>query len=287
MEGATEPQNIAEPPAGSVRLSVITPVLNAERYIEGCIRNVIDQNVAGIEHIIMDGMSTDQTLVITRRLAAENPSIRIFSENDGSQAAAMNHGIALARAPVIGFLNADDYYEPGVLNRVLDIFKGLPDPSLIVGNCNVRDVEDKIIVVNRPARLTLLDLVQGREYPWNPAAYFYHKSLHDLVGAYDPKEHYVMDLDFLMRAVRRAHVLYFDEIWGNFRWMEGTKTFSDAKTGQMEKRCNALRDKYSVHLSLPEKFRLWTYRTSRKLFRPAYLWIKQRLSSRGNGNRGT
>jgi len=266
-----------EEPAGKVWLSVITPVLNTERYIEGCIQNVLDQNVAGIEHIIMDGMSTDQTLVIARRFAATNPSIRIYSENDGSQAAAMNHGIQLARGPVIGFLNADDYYAPGTLKRVMEIFKDLPETALVVGDCNIRDAEDKITMVNRPTRLTLLDLIKGREYPFNPSSYFYHKSLHDLVGAYDEKEHYVMDLDFLLRAVPRARVLYFGEIWGNFRWMEGTKTFTDTAAGLTKKRCDDLRNRYSVHLSFSEKLNLWAFRLPRKLLRPAYRWVKQRI----------
>src|SRR5271157_5240968 len=123
MNGETEHRIESEAPASNVWLSVITPVLNAEQFIEGCIQNILDQNVSGIEHIIMDGMSIDQTLVIARRLAAKKASIRIYSERDGSQAAAMNHGIRLARAPIIGFLNADDYYAPDTLTRVADVLK--------------------------------------------------------------------------------------------------------------------------------------------------------------------
>jgi glycosyltransferase involved in cell wall biosynthesis len=278
MNAGNDEPNVSPADTANIWLTVITPVLNAEPYIAGCIQNVIDQKASGIEHIIMDGMSTDQTLAIARRFAGITPSIKIISEKDGSQAAAMNHGIRLAQGKVIGFLNADDYYAPDTLKRVAAIFKGLPEPSLIVGNCNVLDQSDRIIVVNRPSRLTLLDLIKGREYPWNPAAYFYHKSIHDVIGGYDEKEHYVMDLDFLLRAAPAAHVFYFDEVWGNFRWIEGTKTFNDNKAGLMQKRCDNVRDKYAAHLSPSERLGLWFFRFTRRHLRPSFLWIKQQIS---------
>jgi glycosyltransferase involved in cell wall biosynthesis len=249
-----------------VWLSIITPVLNGEKFIGGCIESVAGQNAPGVEHIIMDGMSTDETVIIARRFAEANPSIRIYSENDGSQSAAMNHGIRLARGGIIGFLNADDYYEANLLSRVAEIFKGLREPSLAVANCNLRDERGKIIAVNRPARLTLLNFMKGREYPWNPSAYFYHKSLHDAAGRYDEKDHYVMDLDFLLRAVQKAHVVHYDEVWGNFRWMAGGKTFHDSQTGLMRKRYDELRRRYSGDLTLIERLHLGMFRLLRSVY---------------------
>jgi len=260
-------QMTSDPDAGKIWLSVITPVLNGEQYIGGCIENVAGQRTEGIEQIIMDGMSTDGTVAIAERYARANPWVRVISEKDGSQAAAMNRGIQLARGPVLGFLNADDYYEPNVLNRVEEIFKGLAEPSLVVANCNVRDEAGEIIVVNRPSRLTLLEFIKGHEYPWNPSAYFYHKSLHDLAGFYDANEHYVMDVDFLMKAVQKANALYVDEVWGNFRWMKGTKTFDDAKAGRMDQRLARLRKKYTGDLSFLERVDLGLFGLARAVYR--------------------
>lgn len=254
-------------PTDPVWLSIITPVLNCEKFIGGCIASVAAQNIPGIEHIIMDGMSTDETLLIAHRLAETNPTLRIYSENDGGQSAAMNHGIQLARGPILGFLNADDYYEPNLFPRVAELFKALPDPSFIMANCNVRDDSGQLITINRPARFTLLNFMKGREHPWNPSAYFYHKSLHDAVGLYDEKDHYAMDLDFLLRAVQKAHLVYRDEVWGNFRWMPGRKTFEDAHAGLMQKRYGALRKKYSASLTSLDRLRLQSYRLLRSLYR--------------------
>jgi hypothetical protein len=109
--------------------------------------------------------------------------------------------------------------------------------------------------------------MKGRESPWNPSAYFYQKSLHDAAGLYDENDHYVMDLDFLLRALQKAPFVYYDEVWGNFRWMPGTKTFEDNQAGQMAKRCDDLRRKYSRNLTLFERVHLGVFRLLRSVYK--------------------
>src|SRR5208283_3867853 len=143
-----------------------------------------------------------------------------------------NKGIAIARGPIICFLNVDDFYEPGVLNRVLPYLKELPEPGLLVGNCNVWRDDETLWFVNKPAKIRIADLLLGPEVnPWpiNPSQYFYHASLHKKIGPYKVDEHYALDLDFILKAVRVAKVRYVDESWGNYRFIEGTKTFEDAR----------------------------------------------------------
>src|SRR5262245_40650743 len=103
-------------------ISVITPCFNSEFFIGGCIDNVVDQNCPRVEHLILDGGSTDSTVKIISGRAKDHPHIRWVSEPDRGQSHAMNKGIVMARGTIIGHLNADDYYKPGVLNRVLEIF---------------------------------------------------------------------------------------------------------------------------------------------------------------------
>ena len=136
-------------------ISIITPVYNGARFIEACIQVVIDQHCTEAEHIIIDGGSTDGTVNVIERYAAKYPHIRWVSEPDQGQSDAMNKGLVLARGEIVGFLNVDDYYEPNVLNRVADIFKALPEPSLLVGNCNVWDDAGNLWFVNRPRTLTV------------------------------------------------------------------------------------------------------------------------------------
>jgi glycosyltransferase involved in cell wall biosynthesis len=240
-------------------LSIITPVYNSERFIAACIETVIGQQCSDLEHIIIDGGSTDRTVEIMQQYADRYPHIRWQSEPDRGQSDAMNKGIAMARGGVMGLLNVDDSYEPNVLNTIADRFKTLPNPTLLVGNCNIWDDAGRLIEVNRPTKLGLFDLVTGvnvHPYPCNPAAYFYHTSLHQKIGFYALDDHYAMDLDFVLKAVQVANVVYVNETWGNYRRLEGTKTVNDMKNGQMNQRVLHLLKRYRNDLPLQQQMQL-------------------------------
>jgi glycosyltransferase involved in cell wall biosynthesis len=216
------------------KISIITPVYNGENFIEFAIQNIIKQNCDDLEHIIIDGESTDNTINIVNKYALEYPHIRWISEKDNGQSDAMNKGIKMARGEILSFLNADDYYEPNVLNRVSKLFSDLPDSSFLAGNCNIWD-EQGLRGVNKPKKLEFEDLLLGRNinpYPVNPSAYFYHTSLHKEAGMYDVEEHYALDYDFLFRVAQVANLYYVDETWGNMRVIQGTKTSADSQSGK-------------------------------------------------------
>jgi glycosyltransferase involved in cell wall biosynthesis len=215
-------------------ISIVTPIYNGRSYIEACIRSVIDQNCPEVEHILVDGGSTDGTVEIIREYAAQFPHIRWVSEKDRGQSDAMNKGIAMARGEILGILNVDDTYEPGVLNRILPLMKSLPSPAFLVGNCNVLDHDGNLFDLNKPKHHKFWQLLLGPvicPYPINPSAYFCHASLLDKTGNYNENYHMELDLDFILRAVQCAHVKYCDETWGNFRLYEGTKTWNDMQRG--------------------------------------------------------
>jgi len=238
-------------------ISVITPVYNGERFIEACIKVVIEQNCPDVEHIILDGGSTDGTVDIIKHHAEKYSHIRWISEKDKGQSDAMNKGIAMAKGEILAILNVDDYYEPNVLNRVSSIFKVLPEPSLLVGNCNIWEDDGKLSEINKPNKLKFTDLLLGpcvTPLPMNPSAYFYHTSLHQTIGLYEVVEHYAMDIDFLLRAVQVATTKYVDEIWGNYRKIEGTKTVTDIASGQNMLRLNSLMRSYRQKLPLFERW---------------------------------
>lgn len=217
-----------------IDLSIITPVYNGSPTIERCLNSVIEQNCPQVEHILIDGGSKDDTVCVVQHYAQKHHHIRWLSEIDRGQSEALNKGIALARGPILGILNADDTYQSGVLNRVLAIFNTLPSPALLVGNCNIWDSEGRLSQVNRPDRLRLKELLLGPHVfplPFNPSAYFYHAALHRMIGYYNVDEHYVLDWDFLLRAVQVAEVRYVDETWGNFYMLEGSKTVNDLRSG--------------------------------------------------------
>lgn len=235
-------------------ISVITPVYNGERYIEICIKNVIEQNCSDMEHIIVDGGSSDRTVDTIKQYAEQYPHIRWISEKDKGQSDAMNKGIAMALAKVITFLNVDDFYEPNALSYVSEIFKELPEPSLLVGNCKVLGERDELKYINCPSKLGVTNLLSFTSpFPLNPSAYFYHKSLHQRIGLYEIGEHYMMDIDFILKSVKNANVEYVDKILGNHRQIQGTKTVSLMEDGQHRSHFNDLIKKHYKTLPLSQQ----------------------------------
>jgi glycosyltransferase involved in cell wall biosynthesis len=84
-------------------LSIITPVFNGIRFVESCIKNVIDQVCDGLEHLIVDGGSSDGTVDVIRQYAARYPHIRWVSEVDRGQSDAMNKGVGSRGVESSGF----------------------------------------------------------------------------------------------------------------------------------------------------------------------------------------
>ena len=237
-------------------ISVITPVLDGARYLPACVACVAAQVGTEDEHLIVDGGSSDGTVRLLAELAASHSHLRWSSEPGLGQSAALNRGIAMARGEIVGILNVDDSYEADVLSRVAARFAQLPRPAFVAGNCNVWGPDGGLLYVNRPARLELRCLLRGFErypYPVNPSAYFYHRSLHDLVGPYSPAEEYALDVDFIFRAVQRAHLVYVNETWGNFHKVEGSKTLIDQRRGTSAARAKRLYRRYRRNLPLHQR----------------------------------
>ena len=118
------------------KISIITPTLNAEKNIRDCILSVAGQHYKNIEHIIIDGGSTDGSLEIVRNLKEEYPFIRWVSEKDGGIYEGMNKGIDIAQGDWIYFLGSDDaFYNDKVLEDVfVDRQKTVANADFVYGN---------------------------------------------------------------------------------------------------------------------------------------------------------
>lgn len=119
-------------------ISIVTPCFNAESYIEEAIKSVRDQNYKNVEHIVVDGGSTDATVEILE----QHPEIKYISEPDNGIYDALNKGLKLANGDLIGWLNADDEYAEGAFDHVTSAYKKNPSCDLIAGDCIVFTQED-------------------------------------------------------------------------------------------------------------------------------------------------
>ena len=230
-----------------VLLSIITPAYNSAAWLASCIEHVAEQQCSQLEHIIVDGGSQDGSVEILEKLALKYPHLRWISEPDNGQSQAMNKGLALAGGKWIGFLNADDFYEPAALISVLEIIRKNPEELvLLTGNLRVLNEHDQLISLNKPSSVNLPALLADVcEWPYNPSAYFYPLRIHEKTGFFPEDEHFAMDYDFFFRLLLAGiPIRYIPQTWGNFRMQPEAKTVKDQSGSSSYLRAAGIRKKY-------------------------------------------
>jgi glycosyltransferase involved in cell wall biosynthesis len=125
-------------------ISIVTPSFNMLPYLKMCSASIGDQQV-NVEHIVMDGGSTDGTTEWLK----DNPSIRSVSEKDRGMYHALNKALLLTRAEVVGHLNCDEQYLPGILEFVLKYFDENPDVDFIAGDFLVIDPQGELLAYRK------------------------------------------------------------------------------------------------------------------------------------------
>src|SRR5690242_12157995 len=114
-------QKIISEPVNNPLVSIITVCYNSAGTIESTLESVARQSYTNIEHVIIDGLSTDHTLSIVRKF----PHVKtIISEKDKGLFDAMNKGIGICHGDIIAILNSDDFYTgPDVIQQVVNIME--------------------------------------------------------------------------------------------------------------------------------------------------------------------
>ena len=182
-----------------MKVSIVTVCFNSEKYIRDCIDSVNRQSYENIEHIFIDGNSSDNTTDIIASRAKRN--MILISERDEGIYDAMNKGLRMASGEVIGFLNSDDLFDTEcVVDQLVNAFKS-SDLDALWGDLNYVFPSDtkKIIREWRSRKLFPADLKRGF-IPPHPSFYIKQSSLLSL-KFFDDRYSLASDFDFMKRAI--------------------------------------------------------------------------------------
>ncbi len=227
-----------------MKVSVITPSLNQAPFIESTILSVKSQSYPCIEHIVIDGGSTDGTIQILKK----HHHLIWRSEPDKGQPDAINKGFKLANGHIIAWLNSDDLYEPNIISSVVNEFEYDTGIAMIYGNCNYIDESDNVLFTYVPPSFNLKRMINScYNYIPQPTV-FYKKSVLQEMGQLNTNYSYAFDYDFFIRIGQRYRIKKVDLILASYRKHFLTKTEKEILS--MRKESLLIGKKYSNGLNL-------------------------------------
>ncbi len=193
-----------------MKISIITITYNSAKTVQRTLESVLSQTYPDIEHVIVDGASTDGTKEIIEAYAAKHKNVRWVSEKDNGIYDALNKGIGMASGDVIGFLHSDDkLYSPDSIGQIAAAFL-TSETDVVYGDlqyCN----GDRVI---RRWKSNAFN-PRALKYGWMPPhpTVYVRREVYQQVGPYDEWFRISADYDMMLRIFSaHYHTCYIPEV---------------------------------------------------------------------------
>jgi glycosyltransferase involved in cell wall biosynthesis len=184
--------------SNSPKISVVTPSFNSIHTIQATIESVAGQDYPQVEHIVVDGGSTDGTVELLKK----HPSLKWISEKDEGHYHAMDKGTRMASGEVVAILNADDCYRPGALREVAAAFEKHPDWDGLFGDIVFVDGEGQEIFRREEAMFDRQIIRFGHNMV-NHQTLFLKTAVYLRLGGYRYKDFKnCCDYEYVMRLIK-------------------------------------------------------------------------------------
>ena len=203
-------------------VSIITPSYNQARYLEETIRSVLGQNYPALEYFVIDGGSNDGSVEIIRRYGDQLAGW--VSEKDQGQADAINKGFRRATGEIIAWLNSDDVYQPGAIQKAVEAFEKHPEAGLVYGNVLSIDEHSQPFNLQTFQPYQLEDLMAFNII--SQPAVFMRRALLEQAGLLDLQYHLLLDHHLWLRMARLAPIVYIPETLAAARYHAEAKNLA-------------------------------------------------------------
>jgi glycosyltransferase involved in cell wall biosynthesis len=214
------------------KITIITVVKNSVNTIEKAIQSVVKQNYPNLEYIILDGNSTDGTLEIIKKYNKEISFCQ--SKDDKGASEAYNEAIELSSGEIIGYLNADDFYEDGLLLKAGRLFKNNIDLEVLSFGFRVVELKDAQYITKSQSNILDIELDKNKDCSClGINAKFFKKNLFSKYGL--PLKNLVEnqlflsnDIELLIRLIlNNVTSLAVNEIGYNYLSSDNSSSFSN------------------------------------------------------------
>ena len=240
------------------KISIVTPAFNCADFLEQCIESILAQNYQNLEHIIVDGASTDGTVEVLKRYS----HLKWISEPDHGEAEALNKALRMATGDIVGWIGADDRYcGTEVFQHVASKARELSGSYVLYGKglfINERGEALRLHIPKNPITHTIVSRWFDGHGLFQPSM-FYSKSLLDEMGEFREDLPYGIDYEFWLRITSCGKPFhYIDHILGESR--EGGRAESKSVTAPFETRADEwtkISAAYQAKLSRCEQINFW------------------------------
>lgn len=211
-----------------MRVTVITPSRNQGSYIDHCLRSVHQQTHKDVEHLVLDGLSTDETAEVAGRYPCT-----FLQRRDSGPAQAINKGLELATGDIVCWLNADDaFFSPTTLECVVDLFTKEPTVDVITGNGYYIEESGRYlapIIPASPSRMSL-SWLRRMDFFLQPAT-FWRRNAFRLDEGLQYTFDWKLWIDFLTTGL---NLLYVPEYFALYRVQPASLTQTDTSKRRRE-----------------------------------------------------
>lgn len=123
-----------------MKVSVIIPVYNTQKYLEKCLNSLLSQSLRDIEIICIDDGSTDNSLDILNKFAQNDKRIKVLTQKNKGQSVARNVGIRVAKGEYIGFIDSDDWADENMFEK---LYKNANKYDSDISMCSISVYDEK------------------------------------------------------------------------------------------------------------------------------------------------
>lgn len=210
--------------ASSPRVTAVVPAYNAARTLARTLESALTQTLSDLEVVVVDDGSSDATCEVVA--AITDTRVRLVSQRNAGVAAARNTGIDNAKGEWIAFLDSDDIWLPGKLERQLELMSARAGCLASQGSAYFVDDDLRPLKLRRcvPVADPLLAFLRFQNLPNAASSWIVKRELLAEIGGFDPNLAILEDWEFSLRLARYANPLCIDEPLTLYRVHPGNRS---------------------------------------------------------------